>query len=422
MDQSGPQHSPDIRTVRHQLSLRSIFSVIAVLAGIWFLIKIWQIILLIVIALILAGTLSPVITWLEQHNIKRRFGLGLVLLALIAGIAGMGALVIPSLVTQIGDLATSAPAIQGHIADSLKGFPLLTRTANRIRNAPIDELLAPLSDYALVIAGVAVQVIALGLTTVVMAFYLLADHERVKGYVFALLPRRFHLRTARILLEMVEVVGGYVRGQALTSLLIGLFIFAALWLAGTPNPLAIAVVAALADLIPIVGAILVIGPAVLATLGQGPISALLILIGIVTYLQIETHVLVPRIYGQTLRLTPLVVMLALLIGGQLLGIIGALLALPIAAGLRVIIEQLRIDLPGEQPNEPAQRALDEEAEAIYAEQTAGVPAIEAAAVAIVMAEQEQEAELVATGRVETPIEEQGDASPISPGPAAAHQT
>jgi hypothetical protein len=103
-------------------------------------------------------------------------------------------------------------------------------------------------------------------------------------------------------------------------------------------------------------------------------------------------------------------LVALLIGGQLLGIIGALLALPIAASVRVLIEQLRIDLPGEQPGEDAQRTLDAEAEAIYAEQTEGVSALDAVVVATSMAEDALEEEQAASGRVEVPIEEQSDAT------------
>jgi hypothetical protein len=127
-------------------------------------------------------------------------------------------------------------------------------------------------------------------------------------------------------------------------------------------------------------------------------------------MQVESHILIPRIYGQTLRLSPLAVLVALLIGGQLLGIIGALLALPIAASVRVLVEQLRIDLPGEQPGEDAQRTLDAEAEAIYAEQTEGVSALEAAAVATTMAEDALEEEQTVVGRVEVPIEEQSDST------------
>lgn len=401
---------PPTRIIRHEFSLRSIFSVIGIAVGLWLVVQIWQIILLLVIALILAGTLSPILAWMEQHRIPRTVALGLILVVLVLGIVGLGALVIPALVTQVGILAIGAPTMQGQIADYLASIPLLASSANAVRSFQPQQMLEPLATSALSFAGVAAGGVILGLTTVVLAFYLIAAPQRVKGFFFALLPRRYHLRTARILLDMEAVVGGYVRGQALTSLLIGIFVFVVLWIVGTPAPLALAVFAAFADLIPFVGGVLVLAPAALATLTVGLVPALIVAVAIIAYMQVESHILIPRIYGQTLRLSPLAVLVALLIGGQLLGIIGALLALPIAASVRVLIEQLRIDLPGEQPGEDAQRTLDAEAEAIYAEQTQGVSALDAAVVATSMAEDALEEEQAAVGRVEVPIEEQTDAT------------
>jgi predicted PurR-regulated permease PerM len=419
MEQNMLRDDPHPRTVHHELSLRSIFSIIAIAAGLWLLVQIWQIILLLIIALILAGTVSPLVSWLERHHVTRTVALGLVLLVFVCAIAGLGALVVPALVTQIGALVANAPTIQGRLAGYLASLPALAGNAGAVRDAQPARLLEPLAAYALTFAGAAAQVVILGLTTVVLTCYLIADAQRVKGFAFALLPRRFHLRAARILLDMETVVGGYVRGQALTSLLIGLFVFAVLWLVGTPAPLALAVFAAFADLIPFVGGVLVLVPVVLATLPLGAVPTVLVALLITTYMQVESHILIPRIYGQALRLSPLAVLVALLIGGQLLGIVGALLALPIAAGLRVLVEQLRIDLPGEQPGEVAQRTLDAEAEAVYAEQTKGVSALDAAGLAIVMAEQAQEDEPVAAERVELPVEERDDSARIGLGGNAA---
>ncbi len=414
-----PSDDRRIRTIRHELSLRSLCSVLAIAAGLWLLLRLWEIILLLVIALVLAGTVSPLVGWLERRRVKRTIALGVVLLALVVAVAGLGALVLPARVAQVHGLVAGAPTIQGRLADALAGVPVLAGGAAAVRGAQPARLLEPLGAYALTLAGAVAQVLVLGLTTVVLAFYLLADHERVKGFAFALLPRRFHLRVARILVDMETVVGGYVRGQALTSLLIGVFVFVVLWFAGTPNPLALAVFAAFADLIPFIGGALALAPAVLATLSQGALPAALVGAAIVAYHQVESHLLIPRIYGQTLRLSPLAVLIALLVGGQLLGIVGALLALPLAAGLRVLVEQLRIDLPGELPGEAAQRATDARAEASYAEQAEGSSALEAAGMATALAEELQDEQQAATGRVEVPVEERGDPprTPPLPNPA-----
>jgi predicted PurR-regulated permease PerM len=414
MERNQPLTDPHVRTMRHELSLRSLFSVLAIAAGLWLLLRVWPIILLLIIALILAGTVSPVMAWLEQQHVKRAVALGLILLMLLFAVVGLGALVLPALFTQVSLLLANTPVIQKQLADYLVTMPGLARSAATVRAVQPEQLLAPLATYAFTFTKAAAQVVILGLTTVVLAFYLLVDPQGIKGFAFALLPRRFHLRAARILLDMEVVVGGYVRGQVLTSLLIGLFVFAILWLAGTPSPLALAVFAALADLIPFIGAALALVPAVLATLPHGVLPALLVGLAIGAYLEVESHILIPRIYGQTLRLSSLAVVLALLIGGQLLGIVGALLALPLAAGLRVVVEQWRIDLPGEQPGEATQQALDAAAEASYAAQTEGRPAIEAAELATVMAEQEQAEDLAAPGHGQLPLEARDEPALIPP--------
>jgi predicted PurR-regulated permease PerM len=399
---------PRTRVVRYEISLRSLFTIVALVLGIWLLARLWTVLLLILIALILAGTLSPVLTWLERHRVRRPVGLALVLAGLIFAVVSLGALVVPALAAQVADVVESGPALRNQAADYMASIPLLAERAESVRNAEPSALLTALGERALAYATTALQTILYGLTTVVLAFYFLADHERVQGFLFALLPRRYHLRTARVLLDMETIVGGYVRGQALTSFLIGFFTLVTLAILRVPNALALAVFAGLADLIPFVGTFLAVIPPSVAALQRGPIAAGIVLVALVAYQQIEGHLIIPRVYGQTMRLSPVAVMVALLIGGELLGLVGALLALPLAAGIRVLVEDLRIELPGEQPGEETQRAADEQAEAVYAAQTDGATAVEAAVLATALAEQLQEDEAANDGQIEQPPEEQGD--------------
>lgn len=418
------------RTIRHELSLRSLLSVVGLVFSIWLVLRLWRVLLLIVVALVLAGTLSPVVTWLERRGMRRVFALSLVLIALLAAVIGLGALVIPALATQISDLVKGIPVIKEQLADYVAGIPALADRAEGIRQAQPSTLLAPLGGHALSYASAATEIVVLGLTTVVLAFYLLADHERVQGFAFALLPRQYHLRTARILLDMETIVGGYVRGQALTSLLIGGFTALLLAILGVPNALAFGVFAAFADLIPFVGAALAVAPPVMAALVRGPGTALIALVVLVIYHQFESHLLIPRVYGRTLRLAPAAVMIALLVGGELLGIVGALLALPLAAGIRVLIQDLRIDLPGEQTGEETQRGIEDEFEEAYARQAVGTSAVEAAMLATAMAETFQATPAATSGPQATPVEDQHDAPaaqevlPTLPGDLAGrpHQT
>lgn len=379
-----------VRVHRVELSPRAIVSVLVAIFAVWLLAQIWQIVLMLAIALILAGTLSPVLEWLEGHRVARPVALTLILLGMVGGILGLAVLVAPALASQAGAFLKTAPATQARIAEVLQRVPALSGEAATVRNATPDALLTPLGKHAVDLVRGVVEVVGLGLATAVLAFYILADRERVQGYVFSLLPRRYHLRVAHVLLDMEHVVGGYVRGQALTSLCIGAFVFVLLLLVGTPNALALAVFAALTDLIPFIGGVLALLPAVLATLPFGLPQAIIVFVGIVLYQQFESHILIPRVYGKVLRLSAVAVTLALLVGGTLLGIVGALLALPIAAGIRVLLEDLRVELPGEQVGERAEVAEEELAERVYVAETEGVPAVDAAAVATTMVEHLQE--------------------------------
>jgi len=382
-----PSADRQIRTLRIELSLRSVLAVVAVVISLWLLTRLWQIVLVIVIALVLAGSLSPVVDWLERRHVRRGIALGLVLLLLVLAVVGLGFLVAPALVTQIQTLVKSAPDIQRQLADWLASYPPpVSDYALTIRDAQPDRYLKPIGTSVLAYATTALELVAYALTTVVLAFYLIIDRERVLGFVYALIPREYHVRTARVLLDMQRIVGGYVRGQAVTSVLIGVFVFALLALLHVPNALALAIFAAFTDLIPFVGGILSTTPCVLAALTRGVVPAIIVLVAIVVYQELESRLVIPRVYGQTLRLSPVAVTIALLAGGKLLGVIGALLALPIAAGIRVLVEDLRIELPGEQPGEVASRTASDRAETDYADRADGVPLDEAAAIATQVAE------------------------------------
>ena len=389
-DQASGDRSTAKRTLRIELSASSIVSVVVAVAVVWLLGRLWQIVLMVAIALVLAGSLSPVVDWLERHRFPRALALTLILVAMVVSILGLALLVAPALASQVGAFVAGAPATQARLANVLQQVPALSGEAAAVRSTTPEALLGPVSKNALAIVRATAEVVGLGLATAVLAFYILADRERVQGFAFSLLPRRYHLRTAHVLLDMETVVGGYVRGQAITSLLIGGFVFVLLLVVGTPNALALAIFAALTDLVPFIGGVLALLPAVLATLPFGAVPALIVFVGIVLYQQIESNLIVPRIYGKALRLSPVAVTLALLVGGALLGIGGALLALPLAAGIRVLIEDLRIDLPGDHVGERPQQAQEDHAEAAYASEMEGVPVMAAAVVATAMVERLQE--------------------------------
>jgi putative heme transporter len=341
------------RTVRIEISPKSVLLVVGTLIGVWLVTQVWPVLLMLVVASVLAGALNPLLDWLDGHGVRRPFALGLMLALLIGAVVGIGALVVPALMAQVESIAAGLPELQARLAARLAPLPYVGERAGAALAPAIsgstsaatpDDMAQALPLAMRILDGVTVS-----LTTVMLAFYLLADRERVVGFIYALLPRHFHVRTARILLDLERVVGGYVRGQGTTSGLIGLYTFTLLWLVGAPNPLALGLLASVADAIPFLGPFIVLIPAVAAALSVGPPQAGIAFIALVLYQEIENRILVPRVYGSALRLSPVAVIVAVLVGGKLLGLVGAILALPIAAGIRVFVEDLRIELPGGGP-------------------------------------------------------------------------
>jgi predicted PurR-regulated permease PerM len=209
----------------------------------------------------------------------------------------------------------------------------------------------------------------------------------MRGGLYAVIPRSFHLRLARVLANLETIVGGYIRGQLLTSLAIAVFTFALLTLCRVPNALALAAFAGLTDVLPFVGGLLATTPAVLGALPQGSVTATVVLVAMLSYQEFESRILVPKVYGRALRLPAVAVVLALLVGGKLGGILGALLALPLTAALRMLAEELRLELPGDDTDNSDLRARDRAAEQDYAAQSAGATPQEAGAMATGIAEQ-----------------------------------
>jgi predicted PurR-regulated permease PerM len=171
-----------------------------------------------------------------------------------------------------------------------------------------------------------------------------------------------------------------------------MFVFALLAVCRVSNALPIAVFSGLADVLPYIGAILSIGPAALAVSSKGWVLVAIVIAVLLAYEEFESRFLVPRIYGRALRLPSSIVLLSLLIGATLMGIIGALLALPVAAAIRMLIEELRVTLPGEQHDNTVLRNRDESGEEEYAQRADGLPATQAAAIAIELSEERQHEE------------------------------
>ncbi len=376
-------------TLKVELTLRTALIAVASLGSVWLAIQLWPIALVVVVSLMIVGALNPLVEWLTRHRVKRLYAIGLIYFGLFLVGAGLTALTVPKLVSQVGTLVHDAPEIQKRAGESLAASRFGAPFSHYVADAKWPELLtrlakAGLSYSPMIIEGAGYCVVALFL-----ALYLLIERDRLRGGMFSLMPRTQHVRLSRVLLNLEVIVGGYMRGQVITSVMAAVYTFAVLSVAGVPSAIAIAVFAGLADVLPYVGAFLACGPATLAALSVSTTTAIVVLALLAAYQEFESRVIVPQLYGKVLRLPAAVIMVALLVGGKLLGVVGALLALPIAAGMRMMVSTLRVELPGDAPVEASSLRQDAEAEREFARRAAGVPADRAAAIAMDIAEEQR---------------------------------
>ena len=378
--------SDEPRTTRIEVAPRTLLLVLLLVGAVWISVRLWNVLLVMIVALVLVGTFDPLVAWLERRGLGRGRALALVFLWIALGFAAILILTIPPLIAQLQHIIENAPAERSKFVNFLGQYKLAAPFVKTVKAVPIDDLVVRAGNALLGYSGDILSAIGYAVTTVFLALYLLADPGRAKALVYALVPRTYHIKLARILLELKVIVGGYMRGQVITSVAITLFTFGLLTVFKVDDALALAMFAGLTDVIPFVGGYVASAPAIISVSGQGTGALLIVAIGMFLYQEFESRILVPRVYGRTLRLSPALVLVALLVGGTLLGILGALLALPVAAGLQMIVRELRVELPGEAHIDDKVRARDVKAERIYEQLTEGAPVDEAVAIAGRLAE------------------------------------
>lgn len=381
---AGQPDGPPDRPHRIEITARTMFTLLLVLGGAWILLRLAPVILMIIASLMLVGSLNPTVERLQKRGMRRGAAIGIVFGVLLAIVLLLVTLTIPDLLAQATALLEREPVLREQLAQWLARRRMTASLASSLRQINYASLLGNSAQFAFTTSLRVAEMVAYGFGAVFLALYVMLDRDRLRGSLYALVPRTQHIALSRILLNLERIVGGYIRGQVITCVAMGLFMFAVLRIAGVKSALALAVLAGVADVLPYVGGLLALGPAVLATLSLGPIVAGSVAAAILVYQEVESRLLVPMVYGRALRLPSSVVLVALLTGGTLNGIVGAILALPVAAAILMLIDELRVDLPGraDTAEQEQKRSEDDRTEREYTERTEGMPVHEAAAVAV----------------------------------------
>jgi predicted PurR-regulated permease PerM len=382
--------------IRFDVTPRTLLLTVLAAIAVWLLIELWFVVVLVVISLVIAAALHPLVVGLEARRVPRILALALVFLGLAGALVAVCLLTVPALFGEIANIVERLPILQAELAGRMQDSRLLRPLSRALVTAPAAELGSAVLERMLAWGPRVLIIAGEALTVLFLALYILAGREREQAALFSVVPRRYHLRLARIQLNLRTIVGGYVRGQVITSACAAAFTFLLLTALGVKNAIALAVFAGLTNVIPLVGTILGAIPIVLASMARGLPTAILVLVLFLLYQELESRLLVPRVYGRVLRLSPVMVVVALLVGGTLLGIIGALLAIPVAAAVRMIIVELHVEMPGDDVDATALRRRDQAAEREFAARAAGAPAADAARIATTMADSQKAAEVPVT--------------------------
>jgi predicted PurR-regulated permease PerM len=324
-----------------------VFGVFTALSGIVLLYAAYllrQVLLLLYIAGLLAIGMSPAVRWLERRAAGRRMPRWVAILIIYLGLLGVIVLaitlVVPPLVTQGRELWTNLPTYVDTFQDVLLRNRLIAHTYSW------SELLRQTPNPGIALVGVlgALQGVlgALGalVTVLVLPYYLLLEAPALQVAFVRLFAREHRAMLARVIHSVTVKVSAWLGGQLLLSGIIGTTAALGLWLLGVPYFYVLALLAAIGELVPVVGPILAAIPAVLVAMTVSVHTGIFAIIYFTTQQFIENHFLVPRVMERQVGVSPVTVIAALLIGSELLGIVGALLAVPTAAIIQVLLHEL----------------------------------------------------------------------------------
>lgn len=329
--------------------LLTLGGLVAILLGVA-LTNIATVIVYIALAMFASLGLDPVLKWFERHNVKRGWAIAIVFL--ILGVIGVGLLwlVVPTLIEQIGAFITGIPATIANFETTdtykwLEGIfgPGLNTLVNDLQSFVTNPAnIAAISGGLLKIGADIATAISGGLIVVVLTLYFVASLPAIKESMMQFAPARNRPKVRDMTNQITESVGGYLMGMVILAFFNSVVAFLLHLILGLPYPLLMGVLAFSITIIPLVGPVLYWIFATVLALFTNPLAALIFGISYLIYIQIEAYVITPRVMSKAISIPGSLVVIGALIGGTLLGLIGALVAVPVTASILLIIKQVFI--------------------------------------------------------------------------------
>lgn len=341
--------APEVRVVA--VRPKTVFLVlgITVLVGLALVLVLlaWHVLTWILIAALLAAALNPAVEALERRGLGRPYAASVVFALALVVLTGIGFLVIPPLVHQVTNFVNTVPdfiddltAGRGPFGWLQDEYQIVDRIRAAIEKQGVGGVLG-LSEPVLDIVRSVVTAVVGAITVIFLTYFMLLEGPRTIRSLLALLPESIRPRYERVGRDIYRTISGYVTGNLLISLVAGVLATVVLFAVGSEFAVALGLLVAILDLVPLAGATLAaIIAATVVFIEAGWLRCLIVIAFFIAYQQFENHVLQPLVYGRTVQLSPLAVLCAVLIGAQLAGILGALVAIPVAGSLLAIAREI----------------------------------------------------------------------------------
>jgi predicted PurR-regulated permease PerM len=298
----------------------------------------------ILIAIFLTLALNPAVEWFQRHGVRSRgLATAITVLLTLAGFAGLGALFIPTLVHEVNGFVQALPGYvddithrRGRLGFLESKYHITQRVKDAVESGGTTRVLGLTGTAVAITKGIVTAIVAT-VTIVFMTVFMLLEGPAWVDRFFALLPEKSRERWRGVGHQIYLTVGGYVTGNLLISVIAGIASTIVMLILGVPYAVALGLLVAILDLIPLAGATL--AAIIVSSVGfiHSIPAGITLIIFFIVYQQIENHLLQPLVYSRTVRLSPLAILISVLVGAELAGILGALAAIPVAGTIQVLL-------------------------------------------------------------------------------------
>ncbi len=320
------------------ISTRTILILLTSILVLWLMVQISNILLAIFVSLILTLGLNPLVDWLTEQKLSRTLAVTLTYIFFLSIVVGLFALALPPMASQVQKLVERLPFYVSSIS-----IPGLEAVSEQFLNTLVAEVSKTTGNVVKVTLGLFSNAFSI-VTILVLTFYFLLDYPNLKERFLELYSAPSKKRIGNLFDEIEEKIGGWLRGQVLLMFIVGLASLVGLTILRIDYALSLGVIAGFLEIVPMIGPIVSFIPAAVVASAQSPLSVALVAVLYILIQQLESNFVVPKVMEKVIGFSPIVTLIAIMIGGKLFGILGALLSIPTTLmGYLVIRSLLEIE-------------------------------------------------------------------------------